>query len=722
MGKSIDPMGVGQRKRSRERSRPPLPALIVSLSLRPGISWRVALQHCPPPLPRLAPCLATRWWSTKPPPQPGWGIFNRRKRDFSSGLDTETLRPLNEAKLLVVGEEAVGKTSLINYLIRGLPRNPDETKTPGIAIEKEPWPVNASGLTANVWDFGGQVIMHGTHQFFLTRRSLYLLVLEARREDDEKVYKWLKTISNRGADSPVIVVINKWDDDSKQGPVIDWEDLKRRYPVIVDVVWTCCDDDERGRGTIDNLRELIAGTLATDARLKEIRDPYPLSWLRVKETIAAMAQDERVLKTSRFEELCKHPAEEGIDAITDPHELRSLLGILHDLGVVVAHGLERDAPAASREITLLDPNWLTGAIYTLLNSPVIRDQDGEFTREQVGELLDSELYPADQHEFILSTMQEEDVGLCFRIHGSDDECYLIPEALPKSGPDFGDVWEGRIASLRFRYQYEFLPQSLVPSFIVRAHRNLTATRTRWLSGVVLGVADCKVHLQADGEKSRMEIAVTGPEGLRRSALHVALNDLDRVHEKNPAVEAKAMVPLPDNPDVAVSYEYLRELEDEEGAGYSFRPEGGKRRYTIRELLESVRRDEVRVGGKGGGSVTNINVTIGDNVVFHGDFGVGKTISDSFNKAGASTAPDEVKEVLQRLSEEVAKVAEGLSAEDGQNLADSLKTLTSEATKENPRKEWWELSSKGILEAAATVGSVGATAIGLVEKLQGLLVG
>ena len=81
-------MGVGQRKRSRERSRPPLPALIVSLSLRPGIPWRVALQHCPPPLPRLAPCLATRWWSTKPPPQPGWGIFNRRKRDFSSGLDT----------------------------------------------------------------------------------------------------------------------------------------------------------------------------------------------------------------------------------------------------------------------------------------------------------------------------------------------------------------------------------------------------------------------------------------------------------------------------------------------------------------------------------------------------------------------------------------------------------------------------------------------------------
>ena len=49
----------------------------------------------------------------------------------------------------------------------------------------------------------------------------------------------------------------------------------------------------------------------------------------------------------------------------------------------------RTACAAMRgrpcgDVTLLDPNWLTGAIYTLLNSPTVRDQGGELARAQLG--------------------------------------------------------------------------------------------------------------------------------------------------------------------------------------------------------------------------------------------------------------------------------------------------------------------------------------------------
>ena len=42
------------------------------------------------------------------------------------------------------------------------------------------WPIvlsNDERVRLNVWDFGGQEIMHATHQFFLTTRSLYLVVL-----------------------------------------------------------------------------------------------------------------------------------------------------------------------------------------------------------------------------------------------------------------------------------------------------------------------------------------------------------------------------------------------------------------------------------------------------------------------------------------------------------------------------------------------------------------
>jgi internalin A len=47
--------------------------------------------------------------------------------------------------------------------------------------------------------------MHATHQFFLTTRSLYLLVLNGRqgREEADAEY-WLNLIATFGGDSPVI--------------------------------------------------------------------------------------------------------------------------------------------------------------------------------------------------------------------------------------------------------------------------------------------------------------------------------------------------------------------------------------------------------------------------------------------------------------------------------------------------------------------------------------
>ncbi|MCI5183947.1 MAG: hypothetical protein D3921_15755, partial [Candidatus Electrothrix sp. AW1] len=51
-------------------------------------------------------------------------------------------------------------------------------------------------------------IMHATHQFFLSHRSLYVLVLDVRR--DERPEHWLRYIETFGGDSPVLVVLNKY--------------------------------------------------------------------------------------------------------------------------------------------------------------------------------------------------------------------------------------------------------------------------------------------------------------------------------------------------------------------------------------------------------------------------------------------------------------------------------------------------------------------------------
>ncbi len=396
----------------------------------------------------------------------------------------------------------------------------------------------------------------------------------------------MKVIRNRGGKSPVIVVINKCDGGA-ENLRLDETGLRQKYPAIVGFVRTSCDPGEAAAASIARLRELIATQLTGNEQLKHVRDAIPQPWLRVKDEVTKLARQERVLASRDFECLCESAGEGGGDVIADGNEQRALLRLLHDLGVVVAHGLRRDARAALQQVTLLDPNWLTGGIYTLLNSPTVRDQSGEFGRAQLGQLLEPVDYPACRHEFILRMMEDPEIGLCFELPGSDHERYLNPEALPANEPDYG-IWPRD--ALRFRFSYDLLPPGLIPRFIVQAHRNLTDKPTRWRTGVVLGAAGCKVLVRGDRDRKRIDISVAGPEGLRRSALNIDLDDLDEVHARNPEIGKKALVPLTDQPELDVSYDHLLKLEQRYGLNYSFDPENADRSYTVGELLEGVRRD------------------------------------------------------------------------------------------------------------------------------------
>jgi hypothetical protein len=72
---------------------------------------------------------------------------------------------LNRIRIMFIGSGQSGKTSLIRTL-HGEPVIPGkEDMTPGIEIRD--WPVPESDIKAHLWDFGGQVMSHATHQFFL---------------------------------------------------------------------------------------------------------------------------------------------------------------------------------------------------------------------------------------------------------------------------------------------------------------------------------------------------------------------------------------------------------------------------------------------------------------------------------------------------------------------------------------------------------------------------
>ena len=63
------------------------------------------------------------------------------------------------------------------------------------------------------WDFGGQVMAHATHQFFLRSKCLYVIVLAGRAEinSNEEAEYWLEHVRAFGDSAPVLLVGNKAD-------------------------------------------------------------------------------------------------------------------------------------------------------------------------------------------------------------------------------------------------------------------------------------------------------------------------------------------------------------------------------------------------------------------------------------------------------------------------------------------------------------------------------
>src|SRR5438034_8589213 len=152
-----------------------------------------------------------------------------KKAETRNELDARHLRgdPLCELKLLVVGRGGAGKTTLLRCLAV-VPAFVNEPATHSISIRELNFQCPSGLVRTRAWDFGGQEILHATHQFFLTERSLYLLVLEPRsglaQRDAEY---WLKLIETQGGGSPVIVVLN-WSHGRRWR--VDEVRLRRKFP------------------------------------------------------------------------------------------------------------------------------------------------------------------------------------------------------------------------------------------------------------------------------------------------------------------------------------------------------------------------------------------------------------------------------------------------------------------------------------------------------------
>ena len=163
----------------------------------------------------------------------------------------------------------------------------------------------------------------------------------------------------------------------------------------------------------------------------------------------------------------------------------------------------------------------------------------------------------------------------------DNSTMLLPASLEIQEPNFEFDYEG---ALKFIIDYDFLPPSVMPRFIVKMNRDIKDD-LRWRTGVVLEDKDfnSSAVVRADNEAKRISIYVNGEQ--RRDYFAVILQKFREINNSFEKLKATEKIPLPDKPEVTVSYKHLIKLELKGIEMYM--PDGSDNEYKVSDLLGTV---------------------------------------------------------------------------------------------------------------------------------------
>jgi hypothetical protein len=399
------------------------------------------------------------------------------------------------AKVVLVGEGRVGKTSLVKALA-GEPHDIVEPTTHGMRIQDltvghpaEP----GVRMRLSAWDFGGQEIYRATHQFFLTDRCLLVLVWNGGTGwEPSRLPYWLDLIAARAPEAQVLLVATHGAD---RAPAMPPPELLRDYPQVAGSFVVDCKE----RTGISGLRQAIA---AQAAGTRLMGASWPGTWLRALESCRSLDRD----YTSRAA-LHQLFADAGI---SQPEEQRQVSQVFHELGDI----LDGSGDGQPDDIVVLRPQWLSARIAAILDSTAVEENGGLLT----GQDMASEWAGIERgtREHLLDLMERFD--LCYRITDRNAGAVaVVVGRLPQDRPpDLQQEWDAgpqaaRGMTLRMRYRLgSRLPPGIPTWFIAREHR--FATRLRWRAGVLLR-HDADGHLAlvtADDQAGTVDLEVRGP--------------------------------------------------------------------------------------------------------------------------------------------------------------------------------------------------------------------
>ncbi|OJJ23309.1 hypothetical protein BKI52_02825 [marine bacterium AO1-C] len=460
-------------------------------------------------------------------------IYNRKKnvlaelRNYLESIKKDEVSYLHQAKMLLIGNGKVGKTSIRRKLLdkeASLPK--DEERTPGLEIE----PYIVKGLKVdeletpidfelNIWDFGGQGRYREVQHLFCSRKALYIFVTTHDDHTGEEDYVgweyWLSLAKAYGYDthhqvySPTIHVINKLDEDKDFE--VDNSIRKNLFPNIHDFIKISCVNltnfAQLEQAIRQNLFHIGQGVFT---------DKYNQNWFKLKKLLETR-RHENHMTYEAYLTLCQ-TSEFGLNEV----DALQWLDVLDRIGNIIYF---RDHPTL-KDWIILNPLWVKDAMYKVLDYKHI--QNGRLNPGFFEDIWQG--YTAEEHEKLLELMLA--YKFCYAlIDQFNTPFYIVPSLLSVQPPTLPLHLQSFEFQFTFRYQ-PFLPAGTVNKLMVVC-KDMIFQQLQWKNNVVVHQIQpngktAYAHITEDWENTEVKVKIKwDDQGALFNKIHETLFDLNQ---------------------------------------------------------------------------------------------------------------------------------------------------------------------------------------------------
>ncbi|XP_033223116.1 leucine-rich repeat serine/threonine-protein kinase 1 [Belonocnema kinseyi] len=383
----------------------------------------------------------------------------------------EDAKPYARMKLMIVGIQGIGKTSLLEQL-RQEGEVPNKKKsadhwakrmgnkninaktargttisTVGVDIGDWMYEKKVRGQSSHgavyfrTWDFGGQKEYYATHQYFLSKRSLYLVVWKITDgfKGVAEIFQWLVNIQSRAPNSPVIIVGTHYDISNEQSEVLQ-QHIRDKFinvvdaekcglPRVMETIEVSCKTRHNIKMLCNLIYDVVFSLRSPGSKELLLEQRVPASYLALEDVVVQLAHDRRlsgadpVLRADQYYAGVQNELTKLRRSFRDPAELHQATLFLHENGIILHYD-----DATLKDLYFLDPQWLCD----MLAHVVTIREINPFARSGVMKLDDiqhvfksSTMSTVDTQGYIVSLLNKFEVALTW-----DYRTLLIPSLLP----------------------------------------------------------------------------------------------------------------------------------------------------------------------------------------------------------------------------------------------------------------------------------------------------